>query len=223
MRSTRVDVIMRQIQTDYDTIAVHFSQTRKKVWTDLDPLLAHVKNGDKVLDMGCGDGRLYEYLRAKNVEYLGMDFSEAFIRIARNRYPDLKFIRHDMTRKLSFSGFDCVFLIASLQHLPTQALAIATLRNVFSYLKPGGYLLMTNWNLYHHSFLKHFFKTRLRHPFWPPKNVEIPWKDSDGKILSRRFYHAFTVHELKKLLQRSGFCVLEFHERQNFIVVAQKR
>ena len=50
--------------------------------------------GKNILDVGCGFGDLYKFLCKKNIpisEYLGVDISEQFIKIARKRYPLIPF------------------------------------------------------------------------------------------------------------------------------------
>ncbi|MBM4177706.1 hypothetical protein FJ208_02810, partial [Candidatus Gribaldobacteria bacterium] len=43
----------------YNKIAYDFSNTRNYLWQDILPLLDYSKKGDKVLDLGCGNGRLF--------------------------------------------------------------------------------------------------------------------------------------------------------------------
>lgn len=55
---------------------------------DLFDKLAY-KEGDKLLDFGCGYGRFYEYFKNKGQDYYGMDISKAMIDEACLRYPAL--------------------------------------------------------------------------------------------------------------------------------------
>lgn len=45
---------------------------------------------DKVLDFGCGFCRTYPYFKNKNMDYYGIDISEAMINEARNNYSDIE-------------------------------------------------------------------------------------------------------------------------------------
>ena len=48
----------------------------------------------KLLDFGCGTSALYEYIKKKklnNIIYSGLDLSEEFIKIAKNKFPKNKY------------------------------------------------------------------------------------------------------------------------------------
>lgn len=52
-----------------------------------------------LLDFGCGTGQLLEYMRAhdiQDVEYTGLDMSELFIGVARDKFPDVRFHLGDL-------------------------------------------------------------------------------------------------------------------------------
>ncbi|MDD3661640.1 MAG: class I SAM-dependent methyltransferase [Candidatus Dojkabacteria bacterium] len=92
--------------------------------------LLSVTNGERVLDLGCGQGALFSALKSKPVEYVGVDASSALITAARNRHPSGTFIRADVGR-LPRSGivdhsFDAVVFLFSIQDMPDLAKAIAT-------------------------------------------------------------------------------------------------
>jgi len=66
---------------------------------------------------------------------------------------------------------------------------------------------MTNWNLY---------QTKYRHllTHYKEKNLDkgdafVPWRNPAGKILQKRYYHSFTLTELKQLAQKTGFKIKE--------------
>ncbi|MEW4562464.1 class I SAM-dependent methyltransferase [Bremerella sp. JC770] len=67
-----------------------------------------------VLDVGCGFGDLYHYLKRRGWEgnYVGVDIVEQLLTVARQRHPEVEFIERDITAEGAELGtFD--FVIAS--------------------------------------------------------------------------------------------------------------
>ena len=54
----------------------------------------YIKNGDSVLDFGCGIGDLLSHLKKNNImitDYMGVDINEKFINLAKKSYPENNF------------------------------------------------------------------------------------------------------------------------------------
>jgi 2-polyprenyl-3-methyl-5-hydroxy-6-metoxy-1,4-benzoquinol methylase len=77
----------------------------------------HVGEGT-VLDIGCGNGRLYHYLTEHAcmpaVGYTGIDICQNAVRLATARFPEAGFGRRDYSRESVGSHFDCVIFNDSL-------------------------------------------------------------------------------------------------------------
>ena len=56
-------------------------------------------DGCSILDVGCGLGDLYGFLKEKGlgVEYIGVDLSENMVAQARRNYPDVTFLQGDIS------------------------------------------------------------------------------------------------------------------------------
>ena len=96
--------IIRKTQQDYNTIAKHFSEKRKCLWQDIKPFLKYIKLGDKVLDAGCGNARLYRELKNKKIDYLGIDFSRELLKIAKKENSQADFKYGDITKADAWQG-----------------------------------------------------------------------------------------------------------------------
>ena len=240
---TKQKQILKQTQEHYNIIACHFSEKRKFLWPELKPFLKYVKKGNRVLDIGCGNGRLYgelrEYIRLQGrsgkqtnscLGYLGVDFSQKLLNIARKKYPYAKFRKGDVTQEKtwqSLNNFDVCFCLAVLHHLPTPQLQLKVLKQINQSLKSNGILVLSVWNLWQKRYLvfhfqqlgwKIFSGLRLK---W----LKVPYKVSDGrKIIKRvnRFCYCFDLAELRKLMKKAGFKIIEEKRGKNFCLVGQK-
>lgn len=109
----------------------------KGFWPDI---AAGIAPGSTILDLGCGPGRILDYL--PDVRYTGVDISESYIEAARSRYGDrAEFAVGDATYvDFDDSNFDLVMAIGLLHHLPDEGVrrVIAAATRA---LKPGGRLI----------------------------------------------------------------------------------
>ena len=67
----------------------------EKAW--LDRLLARTSPGDTILDVGCGAGEpIARYIIEQDRRVCGIDFAEPMLAIARQRFPEARWIQADM-------------------------------------------------------------------------------------------------------------------------------
>jgi trans-aconitate methyltransferase len=89
--------------------------------------------GERILDLGCGDGALTERLAGRGCELVGVDTSAALVAAARGRGLDARLMDG---QSLTFdSDFDAVFSNAALHWMTRPAAVIA---GVGRALRPGG-------------------------------------------------------------------------------------
>jgi trans-aconitate methyltransferase len=69
-------------------------------------------NEKSILDVGCGFGDLYLYLKEKyeDFSYTGIDISEKIIKAAKKKFPEVDFRVHDLIENKLERNFDYVFL-----------------------------------------------------------------------------------------------------------------
>jgi len=94
----------------------------------------------KVLEIGCGLGRLTRRLAALAPDTIGVDVSPAMVEKARRLTPS---IRYDVVSGVNLaafadSTFDLVFSFIVFQHLPSAQLTLNYVSEMARVLKPGG-------------------------------------------------------------------------------------
>lgn len=189
--------IIAENRESYNIIALDFDVTRKAPWPEFQELGRHIKKGDKILDVGCGNGRLYKYindeLRITN-NYIGIDQSEELIEIAKKSLPTSLFEREGSSKDVPPFGkggrggifmvadifnlpfgeneFDVAAGIAFLHHIPSQELRLQVLKEIYRVLAPGGILFLSNWNLWRWEIISHNVKRNKMNPlhFFFPHN-----------------------------------------------------
>ncbi|MCZ2846010.1 MAG: class I SAM-dependent methyltransferase [Candidatus Bathyarchaeota archaeon] len=207
------DHIIAKTQRDYNEIAKAFARTREEVWPEIWFFKDFVEPEEKVLDIGCGSGRLYKLFRGKNVEYFGIDFAEKLIDFARKQYVLPKENQEGIrpvfltvnALKLPFEDnfFDKVFSIAVFHHVPSHEKRILFLKEARRVLKPKGELFLTVWNLWQLKYFTPILKWTAKKLFNLTKldffDILVPFHGV------QRYHHCFRRGELASLARRAYF------------------
>jgi len=198
----------------YDEIALLFSSTREYIWKDIKPLKRFATKEHRILDIGCGNGRLYQLFEDLSIEFTGIDISANLIKIAEEKYPDATFIVGDM-RKLPFEegSFDIAYSIAAVHHLPPEGQQ-EVLHEVARVLVPGGLFVMTNWN-----FLGRWTKKRIEKGRYligdTPDHIIANFISGDKKTDAPRHYWNITPEQMMKMAESTGFVIVEQYYSKN--------
>ncbi|MEL6182972.1 MAG: class I SAM-dependent methyltransferase [Myxococcota bacterium] len=141
----------------YEQVADRFSRTRSRPWRGWMEIDLPNLPVARVLDVGCGNGRLYEHLLGQSrgaLDYLGVDFSPALLDHARQRAARL---RRDEDRvewrqldvhsldPTETSLFDRIYLFGVMHHVAERGRREALLRTLGRCLQPTGQLWVTHW------------------------------------------------------------------------------
>ena len=102
-----------------------------------------IKRG-KVLDVGCKWAVIYQYLKHKDIEYTGFDFSEESLKLAEKKAQNCTFVLGD-AYKLPFkaNSFDYVIFTEIIEHFENPGLV---LKECLRVLKKGGKIIGTTPN-----------------------------------------------------------------------------
>lgn len=213
MRKKHSSTIREEVKKAYSAIAGEFNQTRKVQWSEFQDFLPFIKKGSKVLDLGCGNGRFYELLKAKHVDYLGVDNNSQLLERARENFSDASFQLGDMTDlKISDNTFDVIVSIAAFHHLPGRRLRHDAVAEMHRVLKKEGVLIMTVWNLFQWKYFMNLLKSIFS--FLIYFGLRYAWNDlwiKWGNHSIKRYYHAFLPYEFLHYFKNKNWQIKEFY------------
>ncbi len=214
MKKKEAKFLMERLREDYNSLAPSFSRTRDSLWPELKFLFDRARSGEKVLDLGCGNGRFSQYLEES--DYVGVDFSDKMIEEAKARFPKEKFLVADaLSLPFSENSFHKVYSIALIHHVPCDDYRLQVFKEIKRVLKPGGYTFITAWNI-EKGFLFYL------------KNIFCkPFGARDTFLKREKYYYIFRKEELSLLATKAGFKVMEegvvkTKGRNNFYLIAFK-
>jgi len=112
----------------------------------LDTLLDDsVQKDVKILELGCGSGKVIDYLCAKGAlesNITGIDSSSELIGIAQKNHPQADFVVQDISlMDLHKDTYNLILAVRIFEYLPLEALQ-TILHTCYASLKPGGELIM---------------------------------------------------------------------------------
>jgi SAM-dependent methyltransferase len=97
--------------------------------------VGHKDGAPCVLDVGCGEGYVLEYLRERQpqVRFCGVDLDSEALKLAKARNTDVPFYRGDaLNLPFADSSFNLVMCLEVLEHLESPWLAVEELARVSS-------------------------------------------------------------------------------------------
>lgn len=232
--------IMSDVRDDYDKAASTFASSRDRMWPEFKFLFDYAKKNEKVLDVGCGNGRFSKYL--EGTDYTGVDFSKNLISEAKKRFPDKKFIVGDVL-SLPFQDnyFDKVYSIAVIHQIPKEEYREKALKEIKRVLKKNGTAYITVWNIKNSSKAiksstsSYFLEDNKENLVAGKKNITtniiayfMKFRKKRNFFLKKsRYYYIFKKGELTKLAKKAGFQIIKEgivkeKERSNFYIILKK-
>lgn len=160
-------------------------------------LCGELKQGTRVLDVGCGNGFTAGQFLARGCEVVGIDLSASGIELAREAYPKGRFelmaADSQILRNLGSEPFDLVVSTEVVEHLYAPR---PYARGCFDALRPGGQFICSTP---YHGYAKNLALALLNR--WDSHASPL-WDGGHIKLWSRR--------TLTSLLGEAGFVNLRF-------------
>ncbi|MGW4206685.1 class I SAM-dependent methyltransferase [Lentzea sp. NPDC004789] len=123
-------------------------------------------------DLGCGTGRITQYLHELGLDAFGVDLSDGMLDEARRLYPHLNFTQGDITNlDLEDNSLGGAVVWYSTVHMPAEEVPWREFHRV---LKPGGHLL--------HAFKLGHLKNHMTHAYGHDVDLYVYWHDIDETV-----------------------------------------
>jgi len=179
---------------------VYFNRTRQFYWAGWQKLLPHLKKQIKLLDVGCGNGRLGKFLKENNlkIEYTGMDNNQYLLDEAKKDLPKAKLINQDIYQEWKLKDkFEAIAILGVIHHVPGVENRIEMLKRAKKQLKPGGLLILSIWQFKNVERLKK--KIVKNHGLKGLEKNDYILKWEKG-VKAQRYCHFIDNQEIKRIL-----------------------
>jgi SAM-dependent methyltransferase len=223
-------------RTFYEQHAQNFAETRPRLAPGVQRLLEHIPANARVLELGCGDGKVGRWLAGhRNVAaYRGLDSSPAMLDRARRLseawnteragplapsstfHAPLSFALADLASPdwlhlLPLDAFDWILAFALFHHLPGFENRARVLREAAARLEPGGEFVMSNWQFTRSERLRAhvvpWAGLGLSEADVEPNDYLLSWERKEQRGL--RYVHVLTEAEARQMAKTAGLTVVE--------------
>jgi SAM-dependent methyltransferase len=204
----------------YADFAQAFADSRSPTDPTLSSILPYIPVRARVLDVGCGSGRLALLLDRERpgATYVGIDAVPELIEVARAQASALNNIapqfhvadiaRPDWSLVIGSLIIDTVVCLATLHHIPSFKLRACALREMAGLLAPRGRVLLSTWQFLDSDRLRRkivdWAEVGISEGALEPGDYLLDWKRG-GRGL--RYCHLVGETELRQLAAESGLSV----------------
>lgn len=222
MKAETIERLLALNREFYADFAEHFAASRSVSDPALTSILPYMPSRARILDVGCGNGRLATLLDRERPgsQYVGVDATPELIHEARSQvdqlaHTDTTFRVVDVTRQnwtggLPYVPYDCVVVLAVLHHIPGFRLRVQVVGEIATVLKPAGHVVLSTWQFLAHPRMRRkivdWGEVDIDNDELDPGDYLLDWRRGGYGL---RYCHMIDEEEVKELAAASGLVVRE--------------
>jgi len=143
--------------------------------------------GKKLLEVACGTGGHVQFFK-KYYDVIGCDINQDMLNVAKELYPEVTFVRADMTSfdiNKKFDALTCLF--GSISYLPNPEALLSTMNSFARHLKSGGVAIIEPFLFWEDVILNHISLDTVDSDDLKIARVSNAYKDGDYLVLDFHF------------------------------------
>lgn len=181
---------------------VRFETARGKFWGNLEKeIIFDFCREGKLLDVGCGTGRITTEAKKRGFDVFAMDPSSEMIKQAKSKCPSVRYVKGD-ARQTPFkaNSFDCITIFRILLHFKTHK---KILNETYRILRNDGRL---TFDISNRFFYGRLIKIRSNSEvyYFSKRQVEQEIKDVGFKIVKSIHFRTFLPASLLAQFETSS-------------------
>lgn len=203
----------------YDIVAGHYDVLQEDIvpekWAQKIDVLAEKygkTSGKKLLDLGCGDGRIDEALFGLGYKITGLDTSRSMLSLAEGRLPSEIWLEKDITDFDLGNDFDvCVSLLDTVNHILEPEAVAGMISCAAESLKDGGLFIFDM------ATYKHFSETLSDNVFYSDyEDFTLLWVNEfdDDEMMNYADLTLFEREEDGRYSKYDGCIEERFYDRE---------
>ena len=203
------DLLSKITNDFYNTVGAEFDQTRQSYWKGWDLIIEKVYSSKNhrpvsILDVGCGNGRFFEYLLSNGsldlFSYTGLDLNDHLLTKGKEKFDliqhtKVEFIEKDIIKDLKSinDDFDLVVAFGVTHHVPNEDFRMQWFSDLANCVANKGLLVFSNWQINKiENFEEKIIKTDIE---LESNDYILGWNDSDAQ----RYVHIYSEDEMIKI------------------------
>lgn len=188
--------------------------------------ILHIKIGDSILDVGCGEGRHADFLQKSNFNVYGFDISPLHIANAKKRNELVHFFVHDMRKPFPIANIKLLLnLFTSFGYFDAVEDDLIALQNMYNTIDEKGTIVIDflNEQFVRKNLIANDIKTIDGITFQQSRKIEsdfvyktIFFKDYDNKYQTHiEKVRLYKKENIETMLKQVGFNDFQFFGNYN--------